>query len=55
MFFPLFILIAGILMILEYLGIIPTEFKWGLPLFLICSGIAGLVSYFKTQKINNEQ
>lgn len=50
MFFPLFLLLAGILLGLEVLGLISTEAKWGLPVLLVCAGISGLVDHLKRRR-----
>jgi hypothetical protein len=42
-----FILIAGIALLAERLGWIPSDVKWGLPAVLIAFGVTMLFSYFR--------
>jgi hypothetical protein len=42
-----FILIAGVALLAERLGWIPSDVQWGLPAVLIAFGVTMLYSYFK--------
>lgn len=39
MFLGIFIVLAGVLSLLESLGVVATEVKWGMPLAIICFGL----------------
>jgi|GEM_PF-1208884 len=39
MFLGAFIILAGILSLLESLGVVAAEVKWGMPLAVICFGL----------------
>lgn len=39
MFLGTFIVLAGILSLLESLGVVASEVKWGMPLAVICFGL----------------
>jgi hypothetical protein len=39
MFFGLFIILAGVISLLESLGVVGVEVKWGMPLAIICFGL----------------
>lgn len=40
MFLGLFIVIAGVISLLESMGVIVSDVKWGLPLAVICIGLS---------------
>lgn len=52
MFFGVFIILAGILSLLESYGVIAGDVKWGLPLAVICFGAS--IVYDSIKKKNQE-
>lgn len=50
MFFGLFIILAGVLSLLENYGVIAGDVKWGLPLAIICFGISIVYDSVKGKK-----
>lgn len=50
MFFGLFIFSVGIISLLENIGVIPGNAKWGLPLAIICIGLSLIVEACRTSK-----
>ena len=40
MFLGIFIVIAGVLSLLEVFGLVSTDIKWGMPLAIICIGLS---------------
>lgn len=53
MFLGLFIVIAGVISLLESMGIIVSDVKWGLPLAVICIGLS-LIYNAATSKQKND-
>lgn len=50
MFFGLFIIVAGIISLLENFGVIAGDVKWGLPLAIICFGASIVYDSVKSKK-----
>jgi len=50
MFLGIFVVIAGILSLLEALGLFSTDVKWGIPLAVICIGLSLLFDAIKSKK-----
>ena len=42
----IFIFLAGFMSILEVIGLIRTDIKWGIPLLFTCLGLALIISEF---------
>lgn len=43
----LFLVIAWLALLGERMGWIPSEVKWGFPVFLVAAGTSALITYFK--------
>lgn len=50
MFLGLFIVAAGILSLLESLGMVATDVRWGMPLAVICFGLHLIYEAIKAKK-----
>ena len=50
MFFGVFIILAGLLSLLESYGVIAGDVKWGLPLAIICFGMSMVYESVKGKK-----
>ena len=50
MFLGLFIVIAGIISLLESMGFIVSDVKWGLPLAVICIGLSLIYNAAKSKQ-----
>jgi len=50
MFLGLFIVIAGIISLLESVGVIASDVKWGLPLAVICIGVSLIYNAVKSKQ-----
>lgn len=53
MFFGLFIFFAGVISLLENVGIIPGEARWGLPLAIICFGLSLILEAYRALKTDH--
>lgn len=53
MFLGLFIVIAGVISLLESMGVITSDAKWGLPLAVICIGLSLIYNAVQTKKTTN--
>lgn len=54
MFLGVFIVAVGLLSLLEVLGVISADIKWGMPLAVICFGLSLIYDAVKTKKENSE-
>lgn len=52
MFVGAFILIAGVISLLENMGVITSDVKWGVPLAIICFGASSIYEAWKNNKKN---
>jgi len=50
MFIGLFIVAAGVLSLLESLGMVATDVRWGVPLAIICFGLHLIYEAIKAKK-----
>lgn len=50
MFLGLFIVAAGILSLLESLGLVAADVRWGMPLAVICFGLHLIFEAIKSKK-----
>lgn len=50
MFLGIFVVIAGVLSLLEVFGLISTDVKWGMPLAVTCIGLSLLFDSIKVKK-----
>ncbi|MDU6441333.1 MAG: hypothetical protein E6559_15760 [Pantoea sp.] len=50
MFLGIFVVIAGVLSLLEVFGLISTDVKWGMPLAVTCIGLSLLFDSIKAKK-----
>lgn len=59
MFLGIFILIAGVISLLESMGVITSDTTWGLPLAVICIGMSliynGITQNKVTQSVGKEK
>lgn len=54
MFLGIFIVAAGLLSLLESLGIFSADAKWGMPLAVICFGLHLIYEAVKAKKGNSD-
>lgn len=47
MFLGLFIVLASLLTLLENIGVITTNVKWGMPLAFVCLGLSIIFENFR--------
>lgn len=50
MFLGIFIVLTGVISLLETLNIIPTNIKWGMPLMFTCLGFSIIFNSIKTNR-----
>lgn len=50
MFLGIFIVVAGVLSLLEGLGLVSADVKWGMPLAVICFGMSLIFDAVKAKK-----
>jgi len=50
MFLGLFIVFAGVLSLMENLGVIAPDVQWGMPLAVICFGLHLIYDFIKAKK-----
>lgn len=50
MFLGIFVVMAGVLSLLEVFGLISTDVKWGMPLAVTCIGLSLLFDAIKAKK-----
>lgn len=50
MFLGLFIVLAGLISLLENFGVIQGDYKWGLPLAVICIGASFIYDAYRDAK-----
>lgn len=53
MFLGIFIVAAGLLSLLESLGVFSTDVKWGMPLVVICFGLHLIYEAVKAKRNNS--
>lgn len=49
MYLGIFVLLAGLLSLLENINVINTDIKWGIPLAVICIGASIIHDHFKNK------
>lgn len=55
MFLGIFVVIAGVLSLLEVLGLISTDVKWGMPLAITCIGLSLLFDAIKAKRNRSDK